>query len=76
MVNIEFIDKSYMLPVAVYLNKCLLEGTCKEYDVMGRVHLNRCDGLVHIRISEVLQVITPTTRFKLCVLSFRIMRKK
>ena len=39
--NIEFIDKSYMLPVAVYLNNWPLEGTCKEYDVIGRVHLNR-----------------------------------
>ena len=48
MVNIGFIDKSYMLPVAVYLNKCPLEGTCKEYDVIRRVHLNRGDGLVHI----------------------------
>ena len=58
MVNIEFIDKSYILPVAVYLNKWPLEGMCEEYDVIGRVHLNRGDGLVHIQISKVLQVIT------------------
>ena len=36
--NIEFIDKSYMLPVAVYLNDSLLEGTHKEYDIIRRVH--------------------------------------
>ena len=59
--NIEFIDKSYMWPVAVYLNNWPLEDTCKEYDVIRRVHLNRGDGLVHIRISEVLQVITKLT---------------
>ena len=53
-----------MLPVAVYLNKWPLEGMCKEYDVIRRVHLNRGDSLVHIWISEVLQVITSSLFIK------------
>ena len=58
MVNIKFIDKSYMLPVAVYLNKITVRRHVQGLWRNKESSPYRGDNLVHIRISKVLQVIT------------------